>query len=122
MRFGRNVENMIAALRGLPENRSRSILREPKSAENLMQEVMDKYRIGAKTPEETIMENWSDLVGTANAEYSRLMRIDERKRAIVGVTNPIVRQELYFHLKEVRERIRALPGCAHIKIVILRAG
>ncbi len=122
MKFGRDVENLIAALRGLPEDRSRSIIREPLSADRLMGQVLEKYRLGGKTPEDTIMENWSGLVGAANAEYSHLMRIDERKRAIIGVSNPIVRQELFFHRKEVLDRLRKLPGCGQVRAVILRAG
>jgi hypothetical protein len=122
MKFERHVENLIAALRGLPEDPSRSILREPRSSDRLVEEVLESYRLGAKTPEDTIMENWPDVVGAANAEYSRLMRIDERNRVIVGVSNPIVRQELFFHRIEIAGRLRRLPGCSRIRAVILRAG
>ena len=122
MKFGRHVENLIASLRGLPEDRGRSILREPKAAESLMTELVQRHNLDGTTPENTIQENWSDLVGGANAAYSQLMRIDERRRAIIGVTSPIVRQELFFHRKSVLARIRMLPGCHDISAVILRAG
>ncbi len=122
MKFSRDVENLIAALRGLPEDRTRSILREPRSSEDLMADLTRSYRLDGRTPEEAIQENWAQLVGNANAEYSRLMRIDERRRAIIGVSNPIVRQELFFHRKEVLQRLRALPGCGGIRTILLRAG
>ncbi len=122
MRFDRHVENLIAALRGLPEDKGRSNPREPHSSEKLMEQVLERYRLLEKTPEQTILENWASLVGPANAEYSRLMRIDESRQAIVGVTNPVVRQELFFHRREVLERIRALPGCGRIAGIRFRAG
>ncbi len=122
MKFSRHVENLIANLRGLPENRSRSTLKEARSAGDLMADLARDFRLDGRTPEDAIQENWARLVGPANAEYSRLMRIDERNRAIIGVSNPIVRQELFFHRREVHQRVKALPGCSHIRSIILRAG
>lgn len=122
MPFPRHVENLIAAMRGFPSNRSRSVLRETVPVENLLNGVLEQYRIGIPSREETIMQNWDKIVGPTNAGFVHLLKIENDRRALIAVTNPIVRQELFFHRKLILERIQALPGCQGIREIVLRAG
>ncbi len=121
-RFSRDVENLIADLRGLPRDGSRSKLRETTSAGNLVERLLHKYRIGMATPEEAVRDAWNEIVGEANATFCHPLRIDRDRVLIVGVSNPVVRQELLFHKAVVLERIRAIPACHHIEGVVFRGG
>jgi len=122
MPFSRQVENMIASLRGFPPDRSISKMRESKPVGDLITGVLEKYRVGMPSREDTIMQNWEKIVGPANVGYSHLLRIENERTVFVAVTNQIVRQEMYFHRKLILERIQALPGCKDIRVLMLRAG
>ncbi|MEX2382104.1 MAG: DUF721 domain-containing protein [Opitutales bacterium] len=122
MPFPRHVENLIASLRGFPPDRSRSRLRETAPIGQLISGVIEKYRIGMPSIEETIMQNWDRVVGPANTGFVNLLKIENERRVLVAVSNPIVRQELFFHRKLILERIKALPGCGQIRELVLRAG
>ncbi|MEX2380896.1 MAG: DciA family protein [Opitutales bacterium] len=122
MKFTRETENLIALFRGLPLDKSRSKIRETVPMEKLMGDILQKYRLGGPTPEEVIIENWTSIVGEANAQYSHLMRIERERSVFIGVSNPIVRQELFFHRKQTLEKIRKLPHCSKLRELILRAG
>ena len=113
---------MIASLRGLPPDRSVSKLRDSAPIGNLVKDVMEKYRVGMPSREDTIMQNWEKIVGPPNAQYAHLLRIENERRVFVAVTNQIVRQELFFHRKLVLQRIQALPGCKDLRELTLRAG
>lgn len=122
MPFPRHIENLIAAFRGLPPDRSRSRLRETRPMADLVSGVLEEYRIGMPSREETIMKNWPAIVGASNTGFVHLLKIENDRRALIAVTNPIVRQELFFHRKLILERIQALPGCRDIREIVLRAG
>lgn len=122
MSFPRHVENLIASFRGFPANKSRSRLRETAPIDQLVSGILEKHRLGMPSREDTIMQNWSDLVGTSNAQYANLQKIENERRVFVAVTHPVVRQELFFHRKLILKRIQALPGCSDLRELILRAG
>ncbi len=113
---------MIADLRGVPPDESRSRLRDTRPIGDLADHLLHKHRIGMKTPEEAIRDAWVEIVGAPNAEYRHPLRIDRSRILVVGVSNPIIRQELLFHKKVVLQRIRAIPACAHLTDVMFRAG
>jgi hypothetical protein len=122
MSFPRHVENLIASWRGFPANRSRSRPRETLPMDQLMSGLIEKHRLGMPSIEDTISENWPTIVGPANAQFVNLLKIENERRVLVAVTNPIVRQELFFHRKLILQRIKALPGCKGIWEIVLRAG
>ncbi len=121
-KFSRRVENMIADLRGVPRDQSRSRLRETAGVAGLMDRILHKYRIGMSTPEEAIRDAWKEIVGEPNAGFCFPLRIDRDRVLIVGVSNPVVRQELLFHKALVLSRVRAIPACHHIEDVTFRSG
>lgn len=120
--FSREVENLIADLRGVPQDESHSRRRPTRALSELTELLLHKHRIGMKTPEEAIRDAWVEIVGAPNAEYCHPLRIDRNRVLIVGVSNPIVRQELIFHKATVLQRIKGIPACAHLTDVMFRAG
>ena len=122
MKFSRKVENLIANLRGLPEDGNRSAPIEPFKADTLMEVILEKYQLGKPRPEQVIMENWKQIMGPENAHRSCPTRIIRKRRLLVAVANTTLRQELYFHRHMILNRIRRLPGCEGIKELTFTAG
>lgn len=119
--FSQRVEELIASLRGLPDQSTGSRRRPERELASLIDELLVKYRISHDSLEHSIREKWPELVGVANANYSHPLVV-ERAQLLVLVSHSVVRQELYHHRIEILDRLRKLPGCSHIKSLHLRAG
>lgn len=119
--FSREVENLIAGFRGVPEDETRSKKRKTQDLAALVEELLVKYRISHDSLEHSIREKWPELVGVANASYSHPVVV-ERGQLLVLCSHAVVRQELFHHRMEILARLRKLPGCAEIKGIHLRAG
>lgn len=119
--FSREVENLIAGLRELPEDRTRSKRRKPAELASLIDELLVKYRISHDSLEHSIREKWPELVGVANATYSHPLVV-ERNLLVVLVSHAVVRNELFLHRASILEKLRQLPGCDGIKGINLRSG
>ena len=119
--FSREAENLIAQFRGLPKNRSRSTLRESKSIDVLIENLIKSYKIGEARASDHIMANWMDIVGSKNAPRCCPKTIT-RGNLIITVANPIVRNELQFARSVILKRIRALPGCQEISGLTFLSG
>ena len=121
--FSFQAEKLIAALRRVPDTTpERMKKRATKDLSGLVEELMVKFQIGRDSPEQTIRDKWPELVGPANAHYSHAAQIDPRGRLTVLAGHAVVRNELFIHRKVIVERIRQLPGCAHIRDLNIRAG
>lgn len=121
-RFSKVAETLISDLRGLPSDDPVRARRRPtKSLATLVEELLQKHKVGREAPEHTIREHWPALVGSANATFSHPVVI-ERNRLIVIANHSVVRNELFHHREGIVERVRLLPGCDHVKALILRAG
>ena len=119
--FSRAVENLIAGLRELPEDRSRSKKRKPTELSSVIDELLVKYRISHDSVEHSIREKWSELVGVPNATYSHPLTV-EKKLLVVLVSHAVVRNELFMHKDAILEKLRKVPGCTVIKGLALRTG
>ena len=119
--FSRTVENLIADLRGLPEDDGRSRKRKPTDLGSLIDALLIKHRISHDSLEHSIRDKWPEIVGVANATYSHPLVV-ERAQLIVLVSHAVVRNELFLHRQTIVEKLRKLPGCADIRGVALRAG
>ena len=120
-KFSRAVENLIAGLRDLPEDRSRSKKRRPTELTTVIDELLVKYRISHDSVEHSIREKWAELVGVANATYSHPLTV-EKKLLVVLVSHSVVRNELFLHRESILAKLRKLPGCAEIKGLALKTG
>jgi hypothetical protein len=118
--FSRAVENLIAGFRGLPTDEGRSKRRKTIGLSSLIDELLVKHRISHDSLEHSIREQWSELVGVANATYSHPLTV-ERNLLIVLVSHAVVRNELFMHRESVVEKLRKLPGCDHIRGLALRS-
>ena len=121
-KFSREVENLIAEFRGLPAEMSRSKRRETREVGDVVAKLLRKYRIGLATPEDAIRQAWPEIVGTAAAGFCHPLRIEREKILVIGVSNPVARQELLFHKNTILTRIRALPAAQHIGDILFRVG
>ena len=120
--FSRIAEELVGDLRGVASTEpARSRRRPTKPLAELIEELLQKNQIGRSSPEQAIRDNWVTIVGPAAAAYSHAARI-ERNRLVVLAAHAVVRNELFHHRDAIVERIRALPGCADVKSLNLRAG
>ncbi len=119
--FSREVENLIAGFRGLPEDDGRSRRRKPQDLGALIDELLVKYRISHDSLEHSIREKWPEIVGVAHASYSHPLVV-ERNQLVVLVSHSVVRNELFHHRSIILEKLRKLPGCDGIKGLALKTG
>jgi hypothetical protein len=121
-KFPRHVENLIASLRGLPENHSTSRDREARSIADLVERIAKKRGIGYSRIEDVIRERWKEIVGEALACSCQPVRVERETKLVIAVSNPVVRRELLFHKRLIVEKIQAVPGCAKIKDAVFAQG
>lgn len=120
--FSRIAEELVAELRGVPYDeprRSKKRATQPLAA--VVEQLMQAHQIGRSSPEQTIRDHWTELVGAANAAYSHAVRV-ERNRLLVLTLHAVVRNELFHHRDAIVARIHQLPGCGEIKSLNLRNG
>lgn len=120
--FNRNIQNLIANLRGLPEDRGRSRVRDTRTIDELMQRLVQRHSIGTASPEDTIRDAWPSIVGASNEQFAQPSRIERERCLVIAVSDPVVRQELQFNKPLIIKRIRALSGCGKIREIVFRAG
>src|SRR5262249_6493853 len=118
--FSKVAEELVGDLRGVPnEDPKRARHRPTQALPAIVEQLLQKYQIGRESPEYTIRERWKDIVGQANATYSHPAMI-ERNRLVVLTSHAVVRNELFLHREEIVDRVRKLPGCGHVKALLLR--
>lgn len=119
--FPKNIENLIAQLRGLPQNFARSTLRPAKTIDSLIDVNLKSLKLGQPRPEEFIMEHWETIVGKKNAHRS-CPKIISKGTLIISVANPVVRNELQFDRIRILKHLSTLPGCNRISNIAFLAG
>ena len=121
--FNHAARELIAAFRGVTNDvPARQRRRPTQSLSPLIEELLAEHRIGRASPEDAIRENWPALVGPAIAHYSHAGQIDPRGKLTVLYNQAVAGNELRFHQAAILARVRALPGCSHIKSLAIRAG
>ena len=121
--FSRAAEELIAALRRVPDETPGRMRKRPtQPLGTLVESLMVKHQIGRASPEQTIRDHWTEIVGPANAHYSHAAQIDPRGRLVVLASHAVVRNELFHHRQAIVAKLQKLPGCAHIREINLRAG
>lgn len=120
--FSKIAEELVGDLRGLAFEEPRRCVKRPvKDLHALIEELMVKHQIGRPSAEQSIRDQWSAIVGAANATYSHAARI-EKNRLLVLAAHSVVRNEIFHHREAILTRIRQLPGCETIKSLNIRAG
>lgn len=121
--FSRVAEKLIGEFRGVPFNEPARMRKRPTTPlAPLVEELLVKHRIGRASPEDALRARWPELVGPANASYSHAAYIDARGRLTVLAAHAVVRHEIFLHRQTILARVRAVPGCNHVREIFVRAG
>lgn len=120
-KFSRSAENLIANLRGVPEDYT-PIVRETVDMGAVFDKILYRYKIGVESLEDRIREQWVQIVGPANAQHCNPVRIERDTTLIIAVSNPIIRQELQFNQTLVLKNLRAIKDGSQIRAVVFRSG
>jgi len=122
MRFSREVEELIANLRGIPMDEDLSP-RGIVPLSSALQVILEQYRIGQKTPQMELMEHWKDIMGEEAAQRCAPARFSNQGTHLtILVHNATLCQELQFQKPEILRRIRTLPTCQTVKRLTFRNG
>ncbi len=116
-RFSRTVQNLLANLRGLPEDRGRSSDRPLKTLDEAVHDAFRKLRLDKPVPENAIVAHWHELLPNKLAKRSAPLRVLEGGRLVVQCENAVVRSEVRFHERAMLAKIRALPGCRDVRSI-----
>ena len=117
------ARQLVAAFRGVPDDTpARQVKRPTRALAPLLEELLVAHQIGRASPEDAIRENWPAVVGPAIAHYSHAGQIDPRGKLTILYNQAVAGNELRFHQAAILDRIRALPGCAHVKALAIRSG
>ena len=122
--FSKAAEDLIGDLRGVPDEQPRKQKLRPTSAlASVVDELVSKYQIGRESPEQTIRDHWTRIVGTVNASYSHAARLERGGKTLVVIADhAVVRNELFLHRQAIVAKLQKLPGCQGVKEINLRAG
>lgn len=114
-KFSRTVLNMLANLRGLPEDRGRSTDRDMKSMDQAMTEAFQKLRIDKPMPEDAIIAHWAELLPLKLARRCAPLKVVDGGRLVIQCENSVIKSEVRFHERTLLAKIRQLPGCLEVK-------
>jgi hypothetical protein len=120
--FSKIAEELVGDLRGVAyDEPKRAKRRATQPLADVLEKILQEHRIGRESPEQNIRDQWTSIVGAANASYSHPARL-ERNMLTVLAAHAVVRNELFHHRAEIVARIRKLPGCENVKALNLRSG
>lgn len=113
----RTGRNLIANLRGHPEEKSRSNERTVRSIDQAVEEAVKRLGIDRPIPEHAISAGWAKLLPPTLARRTAPLRILPDGKLMIQCEGAIVRSEVAFHSRSLLAKIRELPGCGHIKAI-----
>lgn len=116
-RLSRAQRNLVANLRGQPEERGRSPEREPRSLDGAVEEAVRRLGIDRPVPEHAISAAWTRLLPPALARRTAPLRIQQDGKLLVQCEGGTVRSEAQFHAKALLSKVRELPGCGGVRSI-----
>lgn len=111
----------MANLRGLPEDYS-PITRPERSMDSILDRILQRYKIGVDSLEDRIRDNWTAIVGPANAQHCQPIRIERDRTLFIAVSNPIIRQELEFNKSLLLRNLHQIQDARKIRTLVFKAG
>ena len=117
LRLRREARNLLANLRGMPEETSRSTERETGTLDAAVDAAVRRLGIDRPIPEHAISAAWGTLLPPAVARRSSPLRILPDGKLIIHCESPVVRSEAAFHARALLAKVRELPGCRHVASV-----
>lgn len=121
VKFRRDVENLIASLRGLPGDFSRSREDRAVGLGSLVSVLEERHALQRESPEHVIMAHWREILGP-HADRCRPERVDKAGRLVIQVSSAVLKQELAFQERTILRKIAQLSGCEGIRGLLFRAG
>jgi putative hydrolase of the HAD superfamily len=118
-KFSRHVLNLIANLRGLPEDHSRSSQRPVKTLDEAVQEAFKKLRLDQPVPEDAIFAHWASLLPPKLAKRCAPLRVVNETKLIIQCENSVIKSEVKFLERALLGKIRTLPACGKIQSLSL---
>ena len=114
------TERLIANFRGLPP--PRYLLREKsmQGVGDLIDQIIEKYKIQAPKVEDIIRDNWGIIIGARFMNKCEPAKILSEDTLLIKVMNPIIRQELEFVKKQILENLQCIRGCEGIHRIAFR--
>ncbi|MCH2615131.1 MAG: DUF721 domain-containing protein [Opitutales bacterium] len=119
--FSRQADNLIANLRGVPDDFS-PIVRETVNLDGVFDKILRKYKIGVESLEDQIREKWIQIVGPANSIPCNPIRIENNSVLFIAVSNPIIRQELQFNQAIILRNLACIENGNQIRRIVFRSG
>lgn len=113
-RLRREARNLLANLRGHPEEGSRSTEREVGTLDSAIDAAVRRLGVDRPIPEHAISAAWSRLLPPPIARRSSPLRILPDGKLLIHCESPVVRAEAAFHAKALLAKVRELPGCRHV--------
>jgi putative hydrolase of the HAD superfamily len=116
-KFSRTVQNLLANLRGLPEDRGRSSDRPMKSMDEAVLDAFKMLRLDKPVPEDAIVASWHELLPVKLAKRCAPLRVLEGGKLVVQCENSIIKSEVRFHERAMLAKIRTLRGCQDVRSI-----
>ncbi len=112
-----NERRLLANFLEVPMGEDMSKLREPLSMKQLIEKTWENWGMGEeKTPEQSISENWHNIVGKKLCMKCAPERLQPTNGILfVKTSGGPVKQELSFQKKYILAKIKNLEGCSEIK-------
>jgi putative hydrolase of the HAD superfamily len=116
-KFSRHAMNLLANLRGLPEDRGRSTDRALRTIDDAVTEAFKKLRLDKPVPEDAIFAHWHELLPAKLARRCAPLRVLEGGKLVVQCENTVIKSEVRFHERALLAKIRGLRGCQEVRTI-----
>jgi len=116
-KLSRAKRNLVANLRGQPEERGRSAERDVRTLDQAVEEAVRRLGIDRPVPEHAISAAWGKLLPPTLARRTAPLRILPDGKLMIQCEGATVRSEVTFLSRALLAKIRELPGCGHVKAV-----
>lgn len=116
-RLPRRHRNLLANLRGMPEETGRSSEREIRTLDQAVEEAVRRLGVDRPVPEHAISAAWPSLLPAPLARRTAPLRILPDGKLMIQCEGATVRSEAAFHSRALVAKVRALPGCGHVNAV-----
>lgn len=131
--FSRSTRNLLALLRGLPEEQTplaetvvpkkRQLTEDAAYTTNRefstpaeIEKILRSRGIFSGSAQATIRENWGKIIPASLAQRCAPIELrDGLTTLVVACENSLVRQEIEFKKRAILKKIRILHGCSNIK-------
>ena len=89
----------------------------------LIDGLVERFRIGEAPVEERIAQHWTWLVGEHHAQRCAPQRLtDQGRRLLIFAATAVLCQELQFQKRSILQRLHEIPGCEGIRELVIRTG